>query len=214
MAIKNVTIGSLKTIPYESSECAAICTEGQLRVEEAPVLPFHVIRKQDLDVVIMQVASLTESVYKRIENAAITDAMLSSNVALLNATQTFTGPITHATVAGTGTIVPAITYTGAAHTALTAGTERFDVNWNSARTVQWAMGALTIQRFLLQQRIFNAPPEGVHLSAEEVVFLKDLLGKYSHILVVGRIYAVLDPDNVAIDSPYPHVVPNKAKKRR
>lgn len=58
--------------------------------------------------------------------------------------------------AGTGTITPGFVLTEAAHTALTASTERFDSNFNSARTVQWATGALTTQRF----NVFQAPTIG------------------------------------------------------
>ncbi len=53
-------------------------------------------------------------------------------------------------VATTGSPV-ALTLTGAAHTTLTASTEAPDVNFNLARTVQFATGALTTQRaFRLQ----------------------------------------------------------------
>ncbi len=58
--------------------------------------------------------------------------------------------------AATGTVVPAYQVTNAAHTALTASAERFDTNFNSARTVQWATGALTTQRF----NVFQAPTIG------------------------------------------------------
>ena len=54
-------------------------------------------------------------------------------------------------------------------------------------------GKLKLERFLLKQRIYNAPDRGVHLSAEEITLLKELLGRYATDLVVGRIYAVLDP---------------------
>lgn len=56
---------------------------------------------------------------------------------------------THAAVStGTGTNFQ---WTGAAHTGMTASTEVIDVNWNLARTVQWATGAITTQRaFLIQ----------------------------------------------------------------
>ena len=39
-----------------------------------------------------------------------------------------------------------ITWTGGAHTTLTASTESTDINYNLARTVQFATGALTLQR--------------------------------------------------------------------
>jgi len=42
-------------------------------------------------------------------------------------------------------------YTGGAHTALTASTEKPDWNWNGTRTVQFATGALTTQRQYLFQ---------------------------------------------------------------
>lgn len=43
----------------------------------------------------------------------------------------------------------ALLVTGAAHTALTAGTEAFDVRFNLGRTVQWATGAKATQRAFL-----------------------------------------------------------------
>lgn len=69
---------------------------------------------------------------------------------------TLVPPVTIAGSPSTGTVPPALTYTGAAHTALTASTERIDMNWNSARTVEWATGALTTQRF----HLFQAPTLG------------------------------------------------------
>ncbi len=66
------------------------------------------------------------------------------------------GHITHTPAVGTATVAASFTLTGAAHTALTASTERFDTNFNSARTVQWATGALTTQRF----NLFQAPTVG------------------------------------------------------
>ena len=65
----------------------------------------------------------------------------------------FVSPLNITIAAQTGTVVPGITLTEGAHTALTASTERFDVNINGARTVQWATGALTLQRF----NVFQAP---------------------------------------------------------
>jgi hypothetical protein len=59
--------------------------------------------------------------------------------------------LTATMVAGTGTLAPVLTITDAAHTALTASTERFDCHLNLARTVQWATGALTTQRFAVIQ---------------------------------------------------------------
>jgi len=66
------------------------------------------------------------------------------------------GNITHTPAVGTATVAASFTLTGAAHTALTLSTERFDTNFNSARTVQWATGALTTQRF----NLFQAPTIG------------------------------------------------------
>jgi hypothetical protein len=51
----------------------------------------------------------------------------------------------------TGTQQSALAITGGAHTALTLGTEQFDVNFNLARTVQFATGGLTTQRALVVQ---------------------------------------------------------------
>lgn len=48
--------------------------------------------------------------------------------------------------AGTGTQIPLFTAVGSAHTALTASTEYVDINFNLARTVQFATGAITTQR--------------------------------------------------------------------
>jgi len=45
-----------------------------------------------------------------------------------------------------GGVATAWTLTGGAHTSLTASTEVIDVNFNLARTVQWATGALGTQR--------------------------------------------------------------------
>lgn len=59
--------------------------------------------------------------------------------------------ITQRALATTGSSAFAIT--AGAHTALTASTENFDVNFSLNRTVQWATGALATQRF----SVFQAP---------------------------------------------------------
>lgn len=56
------------------------------------------------------------------------------------------GGILHTQVAGTGAQIPLMLCTGINHTALTASTEYTDLNFNLARTVQFATGALTTQR--------------------------------------------------------------------
>ncbi len=61
-----------------------------------------------------------------------------------------------AQAATTGAVVPSLTLTAPAHTAVTASTEKFDVNFNAARTQEWATGALTTQRF----HVFQAPTLG------------------------------------------------------
>lgn len=56
------------------------------------------------------------------------------------------GGILHTQVAGTGTQIPLLLCTGINHTALTASTEYTDINFNLARTLQFATGAITNQR--------------------------------------------------------------------
>lgn len=86
-------------------------------------------------------------------NGVATTAMRSDAAPALSQAiaPTWTGAHTYAQTASTGTVLPGLTLTGAAHTALTASTERFDAQWNSARTVQWATGALALQRFHVWQ---------------------------------------------------------------
>lgn len=103
----------------------------------------------------------TSTIGLTVVNGSSTDAMRKDAAPPLNqaivptwtGVHTFVAATIHATSATTGTVAPAITYTGAAHTALTASTERFDVQWNSARTVEWATGALPTQRF----HVWHAP---------------------------------------------------------
>jgi len=52
----------------------------------------------------------------------------------------------------TGTVVPLLHAQSAAHTALTASTERIDVDFSINSTMQWDTGALTNQRFFLVRR--------------------------------------------------------------
>ncbi len=59
--------------------------------------------------------------------------------------------VTISPTAGTSGSPTALTITGPAHTTLTASTEASDVNFNLARTVQFATGALTTQRAALIQ---------------------------------------------------------------
>lgn len=62
-----------------------------------------------------------------------------------------TGNITFAPAASAAGSPTHWTLTGAAHTTLTASTEATDVNWNLARTVQFAQGALATQRAVRYQ---------------------------------------------------------------
>src|SRR3990167_4856422 len=55
--------------------------------------------------------------------------------------------------AATAGVPTAFTVTGGAHTTLLASTELIDIDFDMARTVQWATGAITTQRFA----IFEAP---------------------------------------------------------
>lgn len=55
----------------------------------------------------------------------------------------------------TGTQQSALAITGGAHTALTASTEQFDVNFSLNRTVQWSTGSFATQRaFVVQAPTF------------------------------------------------------------
>ena len=58
-----------------------------------------------------------------------------------------------------------------------------------------ATGKDKLMRFLLAQRIHAANGTGVSLSAEDIVLLKDLFGRFAMPLIVGRLYAVLDPQD-------------------
>ncbi|HEY3496511.1 MAG TPA: hypothetical protein VGK73_17550, partial [Polyangiaceae bacterium] len=51
-----------------------------------------------------------------------------------------------ATVASTGTVIPAFKVTDAEHTALAASTERHSVHFDLSQTCTWATGAITNQR--------------------------------------------------------------------
>lgn len=48
-----------------------------------------------------------------------------------------------------------------------------------------------LERFLLAQRISLAP-ESVDLKPEDIVLIKNLIGKYASPLVVGRVFPILD----------------------
>ncbi|HVO26456.1 MAG TPA: hypothetical protein VMW56_22835 [Candidatus Margulisiibacteriota bacterium] len=64
-----------------------------------------------------------------------------------------TGNLTLAPTAAASGSPTLLTVTGPAHTGLTASTEAIDYNFNGNRTVTWAAGTLTTQRFAL----FQAP---------------------------------------------------------
>ena len=72
--------------------------------------------------------------------------------------QSLTAPITITqNVVASASASEALLLTGAAHTALTASTEATDVNYNLARTVQFATGAKVIQRaFRIQAPTYAA----------------------------------------------------------
>ena len=98
-------------------------------------------------------ANPTATIGLAVVNGAATTAMRSDGAPPLSQAilPTWTGAHVWAQTVASGTVASTLTVTGAAHTALTASTERSDVNWNLARTVQWATGALATQRFILYQ---------------------------------------------------------------
>jgi len=69
---------------------------------------------------------------------------------------TITGVLTVQPPVATGGAPGGITYTGAAHTTLAASTEDIDVYINAARTVQFATGAIALQRMMF----ISAPTYG------------------------------------------------------
>lgn len=72
-------------------------------------------------------------------------------------TVTSLGYITEAPTLSTSGAPTLFTLTGPAHTGLTASTEAIDVNYNLARTVQFATGAKTLQRaFVIQPPTYSA----------------------------------------------------------
>lgn len=81
-------------------------------------------------------------------NRTITFPDASGTVALLGASQSFTEAMTIAPAAGTSGVRTALTVTGAADTGRTASTEQSDLYVNLGRTVTWATGAVTNQRFV------------------------------------------------------------------
>lgn len=84
-------------------------------------------------------------------NATITNSyalFVDNGACRFDGTSLFGGAATFAPTAGAATIRTALTVTGAADTARTASTEQPDVYVNLGRTVQWATGALTNQRFV------------------------------------------------------------------
>lgn len=80
-------------------------------------------------------------------NRTITFPDASGTVALLGASQSFTEAVTIAPAASTSGVRTALTVTGAADTGRTASTEQSDLYVNLGRTVTWATGAITNQRF-------------------------------------------------------------------
>ena len=74
------------------------------------------------------------------------NAAPASQTLAINAATTVKGSITLTQPVSTTGSPTAFTVTGAAHTTLTLSTEATDVNFNLARTVQFATGALTTQR--------------------------------------------------------------------
>lgn len=70
------------------------------------------------------------------------------SAATTDTANTYTAAQTIAPTAATSGVRTALTFTGAADTGRTASTEQSDVYWNLGRTVTWATGALTTQRFI------------------------------------------------------------------
>ena len=121
---------------------------------------------------------------------------------------TFRGVVLTQTIQTTGS--PAgLTLTGAAHTTLTASTEAIDANFNLARTVQFATGALTTQRAFLVQAptygfvgastittattvsIVSAPVAGTNTTITNA-FALQAGGATTQVTASGLIYGAID----------------------
>lgn len=121
-----------------------------------------------------------------------------ANGVFVNVTgDTMTGALVIACSTVTTGTQTSLTITGAANTGLTASTEVPDVNLNLARTVQWATGALTTQRFVRIQtptlgfvgsstvtnavtmQIDGAPVAGTNATLSSAIAFKVLAGTAS-----------------------------------
>ncbi len=80
--------------------------------------------------------------------------------------------LTVAQTAGTGTVGPTLTLTDAAHTALTASTERIAVNLNTSSTKQFATGALTTQREVVIQAPTYAGVGTMTITEADTLYVK------------------------------------------
>jgi len=108
--------------------------------------PFHTTGTDGSDFNIVHIFGGYSSQFNIPDASAIARGLITTGAQTIAGAKTLTGNTLLTQTISTGGSPTALTLTGAAHSALTLSTEATDVNFNLARSVQFATGALTTQR--------------------------------------------------------------------
>ena len=194
-AITTLRAFRLQAPTYSFQGASTVTNAAALQIDSAPVAGTNATLTETAALRVLTGTTVGKGVVVRgaaSQTGNLFEAQNSTPTTIWNISAA--GNETISPAASTGTQSPELTITGPAHTALTASTEFNDINFNFARTIQFATGAITTLRAFRVQaptygfqgastvtnaatlQIDSAPVAGTNATLTETAALRVLTG--------------------------------------